>query len=98
MRSPTKPWRYYMTVDARLRISVTTGEFEIQGSEAFVAQYDSLIQDLLSRVLDSAATIPTALSPRTEPTGHGQATKETVDLMPSLPEFGEALHRMPKGT
>ena len=88
-----------MAVDARVRISVSTGEFEVEGTEAFVAQYDSLIQDILKRLADSAVTVPV---PRAEPELVGAVSPVAVVPTPQvadmLPEFGEAMHRLPKGT
>jgi hypothetical protein len=84
-----------MATDVRLRISLSTGEFEIEGPEAFITQYDPVVQEILKRLTGSTAfEPPPVVNPETStPTG-----TTTEGASGTLPEFGEALHRLPKGT
>ena len=49
-----------MSIEARLRISLSTGEFEVEGSDAFVAKYDEITRQLLSRASGSSRCTPAA--------------------------------------
>jgi hypothetical protein len=90
-----------MSIEARLRVSLSTGEVEIEGTEAFVAQYDAAIQEILQRLAEAPVAIPAARSDSAQ-TGEAVASPavpaQSTDAAPALPEFGEALHRLPKGT
>ena len=44
-----------MTTDARLRISLSDGEFEVEGPATFIAQYDQVARQLLARLHESPA-------------------------------------------
>jgi hypothetical protein len=83
-----------MSTDARLRISLSTGEFEIEGPEAFVAQYDEVARRLLTRLNESSSD--TFKHP---PSGHDAATTQpdaASNGSGSWPEFGEAIHKLPR--
>jgi hypothetical protein len=87
-----------MTADARVRVSLSTGELEIEGPETFIAQYDSHVQEILKRLAD-----PTAITFEPSPNdqaGTSAATSAATpsDLSNGFPEFGEMVHRLPKGT
>lgn len=81
--------------DASIRISLTAGEVEIRGSEDFVAKYDDVLDELLSKFRDAPVTtviaqpgLPNASSVGGGG-GSGAGNKE-------LPAFGEALNALPK--
>lgn len=65
---------------ARLRINLSAGEFEVEGSEAFVRAWTERFSDLLDR-LDQAPVTP---PPR------------EASPSPSSESFGELLHRLPR--
>jgi hypothetical protein len=70
---------------AKLRISLAQREFEVEGSESFVAAYAERFDRLLARL-----TEPPAAAPGTQPPagpGDGLAPAET---------FGELLQRLPR--
>jgi hypothetical protein len=84
-----------MTIDARIRLSLSTGELELEGSEAFIKEYAEDIGALLKRLSDAAVTSP-AVTPaepaRAEAVRPADRTSDRT-----LPEFGEVLHQLPNG-
>ncbi|MGH6899765.1 MAG: hypothetical protein ACREJ5_24980 [Geminicoccaceae bacterium] len=71
---------------ARLRINLAQREFEVEGSESFVAAYAERLDQLLARLTEtpeSARRAPAAASPE----GDGLSTAGT---------FGELLQRLPR--
>lgn len=86
-----------MTVDARLRISLSAGEFEVEGSAEFVQGYDDLVRQILEKLPDSALRTVELVK---QTAGDAQAHPEDVSGKASgddvLPEFGEAIHRLPR--
>jgi hypothetical protein len=81
-----------MPTDVKLRISLATGEFELQGPEAFVAQYDEFTRPLLERL---ASSNPQAFTSAANSADVVQST--TANGAEQWPEFGEAIHRLPRG-
>lgn len=80
-----------MENSARIRINLSTKEFEVEGSEQFVKEYAEKIEKLLSAISDSKPSTPQHL-PR---------SSETTKSMPTagnqIPDsFGEYLHTFPK--
>ena len=73
--------------EARVRISLQAGEFEVEGSEAFVRQYDSTIQSLLERLRNSPA-------PKRSEGGGAARNASGADASGSPDDFPEALHGM----
>ena len=74
---------------AHIRISLTAGDLELEGSEEFVAQYGDAIQGLLGRLRQPAAP--------GKPGGTGVATTPVIDPPAGEEprEFGEVLHALP---
>lgn len=82
--------------EASVRFSLHTGEFEVHGSEEFVAQFDELIQTLSDRL--SSAELASAEPSLSGTSSASGASAPQGDL--PVQEFGEALHRLksPTGT
>jgi hypothetical protein len=76
-----------MTQEARIRVSLSAGDLEVQGSEAFVERYGDAIQDLLVRLKDHRAPQAATQAPR----GAGSKEETTAEKR----EFGEVLHALP---
>jgi len=80
-----------MAEQSRIRISLTAGELEVEGTEAFVAQYADAIEGLIGRL--ETQPLPTATS---QPVAGPASAAGTSKSMPTeLPEFGELLHGLP---
>lgn len=77
--------------EARVRLCLQTGEFEVEGSEAFVGKYQSVIDALTQKIREEGPAAPIA-APQTL---GGGGTPNT-----ELGEFPEALHSLkaPSGT
>lgn len=77
--------------EARVRINVATGEFEVEGSEAFVREFQADFQDLLERV-GSGVIVPAGAEdePVALATDHPDTAKDTMP-----PSFGEYYTRFP---
>lgn len=82
--------------DARVRISLTAGEFEVEGPEAFVQRYDSVVDDLLERVR-SGPTPKTASTngQKEDVTGEQDESFSPTTEAAELLDFGEVLHSLP---
>lgn len=74
---------------ARIRISLTTGELEIEGSESFVSQYAESIESVLERLRNDGPS-----SPAQPP--HATATDATPTAASGSGDepFGEVLHSL----
>ncbi len=80
-----------MADQSRIRISLSAGELELEGTDAFVANYEDDIRAMLARLRDQPIRAGAA-----ETKGAGRAAN--VEGGASLPtEFGEILHSLPKG-
>jgi hypothetical protein len=79
-----------MGEQARVRISLSASELEVEGVEEFVAQYAEAINSLIIRLEDQPIQSPTAVqaAPAGASPGAAQAPKEQR-------EFGEVLHSLP---
>jgi hypothetical protein len=79
--------------DSRIRLNVSTGELELEGSEAFIAKYDASIGEMLLRLRHAPerATAGGAGGEKSglPPEGTAAGGVETLD-------FGEALHGLPR--
>ncbi|TYK52390.1 hypothetical protein [Actinomadura decatromicini] len=86
-----------MTSDARLRISLASGEFEVEGSEAFIAQYKDTVRQMLEKLpesmLQSFVSADNSIQTGANVASDDQGTRAEAEL----PEFGEAIHRLPRG-
>lgn len=69
----------------RIRVSLSSGELEVEGDEGFINQYQSTLEMLLERLASAKAAAPKP------PAGDGSA--EDPGLSGS---FGEVLHGLPK--
>ena len=86
--------------DTHVRISLTTSEFEVQGSESFVDRYSDIIDELLNQLKEPAASR----------SSQRRAASGAVDDFPASEaadvgsprglarEFGEVLHELAKNT
>lgn len=80
-----------MAEQARVRISLSAGDLEVEGSEDFVAKYDGAIQTLITRLQEQ---------PVPSPVGHGDAGASagaggSASTGITGKEFGEVLHALP---
>jgi hypothetical protein len=75
------------TIQAKLRVNLAQGEFEVAGSESFVREYAERIEALLERL--AGTTTPIA-APAPEP-NHGHRDQDAD----SLGEFGAFIQRLP---
>jgi hypothetical protein len=77
--------------NARIRVSLTAGELEIEGTEAFVSQYADSIESVLDRLRAEGPSAPpqTAQSPVT-----GGSTSPMASPAPGDQPFGEVLHSL----
>jgi hypothetical protein len=78
-----------MAGEARVRISLGTGDLEVEGTEGFVGQYDDAIQTLIERLKEQPAPLPTGGGGD----AGGSARARSVDIAGR--EFGEVLHALP---
>jgi hypothetical protein len=84
----------HMAGTARIRFSITAGEFEVEGDVDFISRYDELLLEVLKRMSDAA---PALMLAKAKPSAPGVADpSQDAPLVPDIPEFGEALHRLPK--
>lgn len=84
-----------MATEARLRISLATGEFEVEGPTAFIAQYDEVARELLTRLqaYTPGTSKPEGSSNADAVAGQGNGSSGKAE---ALSEFGEAIHKLPK--
>jgi hypothetical protein len=76
---------------ARIRVSLTTGELEIEGTEAFVSQYAESIDAVLERLRADGVVAPAgAAAPSSASSTGGSLPPVPVDVEP----FGEVLHSL----
>ena len=82
--------------EGRVRISLADGELEVEGTTAFINQYDEHIEALLARLRDQELQGPSARrdgrsSVESNETGEGDGTAADAG---GRREFGELLHRL----
>ncbi len=78
---------------ARVRVSLTTGELEIEGSEAFVSQYADSIGSVLERLLKDGPSVPVpAAASVITPVAAGSGSAPTVSSGDE--PFGQVLHSL----
>lgn len=80
-----------MAEQARIRISLSAGELEVEGAEEFVAQYDEAINTLISRLEDQPIQSPTPVEAAAAGASPGAAQAAPTGQR----EFGEVLHSLP---
>lgn len=82
---------------AAIRVSLSTGELEIQGSEDFVSQYAESIQALLERMHTQGPVLP---PPQTQHAGSAASSTVQTASGPSGDDvpFGEVLHSLTSKT
>lgn len=74
----------------RVRVSLVSGELEVEGDEEFVAKYDGDLKDILRRLREQ---------PTPQPIGGAAArSSRGTDLTGASKEFGEAIHSLPRGS
>lgn len=78
--------RFVAETSTRLRINLAQGEFEVEGSEAFVKAYAERFEALLERLNGAAAAAP--------PKGLLQGVP--VEGPPVPPSFGEIVQKLPR--
>jgi hypothetical protein len=71
---------------ARLRINLAQREFEVEGSESFVAAYAERLDQLLERITERPDAAPKATA----------ATRPESEATLSAGTFGELLQRLPR--
>ncbi len=83
---------------ARVRFSLSAGEFEVEGDQDFVERYEGLFADVLKKMSE----VPVSPVSTSVPSNPGAAQVQTagggMESEGEVPAFGEALHRLPKGT
>lgn len=77
-----------MSENARIRISVSAGELEVEGTAAFMAQYSDAIDAMIGRLKTEPVTASNTATPTQPLSAPAPATAATGEL----PEFGEVLH------
>ncbi len=82
-----------MADQGRIRISLSAGELEVEGSAEFVAKYDDAIAAMLGRLREQPAPALRA-SGSVKPQSDSRAVPAGST---ELGEFGEVLHALPKG-
>lgn len=80
-----------MADQARVRISLSTGDLEVEGTEDFVRQYSDSISTLISQLEELPIQ---RVSPPAEAVGSSTPATATASG-PEQREFGEVLHSLP---
>lgn len=75
----------------RVRVSLVSGELEVEGDEEFIARYDGDLKAMLRRLKEEPTPQPTVGA------AVGKSPRGT-DAMGALKEFGEAIHSLPRGS
>ena len=77
--------------NARIRVSLSAGELEIEGTEDFVSQYADSIESVLERlrIEGPSGPVPAAQAPAT-----AGSTGPTAAIAPGDEPFGEVLHSL----
>lgn len=88
-----------MTPDGRVRISLSTGELEIEGSSEFVASYDGAIKDMLERLANERVPAASMSGAQTGSAANesqvGGVSHQGAGPRSDRREFGEVLHELP---
>jgi hypothetical protein len=84
-----------MATDARLRISLSAGEFEVEGPEAFVSGYEEVARQILTRLYESDPAAFMSQS-RTDQGTADQGQPSSANGDGAGPEFGEVIHKLPR--
>ncbi len=79
-----------MNERARIRINLSQGELEVEGSEAFVERWTYPLRTLLDRLLEGGPAAVPATS------GAALPLRATAESSP-LGSFGEFVHHLPSG-
>src|SRR6266516_1273619 len=83
-----QPRRWGMADQARIRVSLATGDLEVEGTGAFIAKYAEPIDELIERLRAGSVQAPARPTPAL-PTSAPRATGSYPE------EFGEAVHGLP---
>lgn len=83
--------------DTRVRISLAAGEFEVEGSEAFVRKYDSVVDELLEKLRDvpSPKAAVNNIQDGAMPGSHDEESFSYTSAAADSPDFGEVLQQLP---
>lgn len=81
-----------MTDQARVRISLSTGDLEVEGTEDFVRQYSDSISTLIGRLEELPIQ---RVSPPAEAVGSSTPAAAKPASAAEQREFGEVLHSLP---
>lgn len=80
---------------ARIRISLTAGELEIEGSESFVSQYEESIAAMVERLREEGVVAVAPQQPAPVGVGATNLGGETAPIPTAADEpFGEVLHSL----
>src|SRR6266849_5217400 len=81
-----------MTGQSRIRISLGSGELEVEGTDAFVGTYEQDIRTMLDRLRE----LPVAVGGGVAAAGNGSMSGRPVSpLHAETGEFGEVFHSIP---
>jgi hypothetical protein len=80
-----------MSEHARIRVSLSAGELEVEGPDAFFAKYSDSIDAMLSRL----KTQPVSAESAPALGSHAAPSTAVNSAGAELPEFGEVLHGLP---
>lgn len=80
-----------MTGAVKVRISLGSGELEVEGTEAFVAQYEDDIRLLLTKLKEDKVAFRSHQGADVQP-----SRRSTTGPIHDGSEFGEVLHALPK--
>jgi hypothetical protein len=90
---PPQPMEAVLAEDARLRISLSTGEIEIAGPPDFVAKYDSEFRSVLDKLGHGVVHAPPVPNVGAALTTPAQTASDGLAGM----AFGEIIHALPRG-
>lgn len=81
---------------ARVRVSLSTGELEVEGSEAFISQFRDSLDEFIRRIQDAPVPVAVAKPPTPAPgSGAQQLPPGGSSGAVTGEDFGELLHAMP---
>ncbi|WP_299537138.1 hypothetical protein [Ulvibacterium sp.] len=88
-----------MDEKSKIRINLTSREFEIEGSEEFIAKYNETIDSFLDKIYSSDSSQNSQSSGENSTLGEAVETNKvrSSDSMDSISElsFGELYHKLP---
>lgn len=84
--------------NARIRISLSTGELEIEGSVSFVSQYAESIEVVLERLRTEGPSAPIAARTATRAADASPSVSTVSTSAGGLEPFGQVLHSLASKT